>query len=54
MMIQDGKEYHLQLFHGVEHGFALRADLNNAYQGWTKEQSLRGLVAYFDFWLGKK
>lgn len=33
MMIEDGKEYNLQLFHGVEHGFALRADLSNPYQG---------------------
>lgn len=32
MMIEDGKEYGLQLFHGVEHGFALRANLDNPYE----------------------
>lgn len=32
-MIEDAKEYSLQLFHGVEHGFALRANLDVAYEG---------------------
>jgi len=53
MMVQDGKKFGLQLFQGVEHGFALRADLDNAYERWTKEQSLRSLVAFFDFWLSQ-
>lgn len=32
MMIEDKKEYGLQLFHGVEHGFGLRANLDNPYE----------------------
>ncbi|KAK4499359.1 hypothetical protein PRZ48_009872 [Zasmidium cellare] len=53
MMIEDKKEYGLQLFHGVEHGFALRANLDVPYEGWCKEQSLKSLVAYFDYWLSQ-
>lgn len=73
MMIDDGKEYNLQLFHGVAHGFALRANLDVPYErestlsgkrsllrtmlilllGWVKEQSLKSIVGYCDFWLSQ-
>ncbi|KAK5104893.1 hypothetical protein LTS08_001164 [Lithohypha guttulata] len=46
------KPYHLQLFSGVEHGFALRCNLDVPYERWCKEQSLRGIVDYFDVNLG--
>ena len=46
------KPYHLQLFSGVEHGFALRCDLNDAYQRWCKEESAAGMARYFDLQLG--
>jgi dienelactone hydrolase len=46
------KEFQLQLFSGVEHGFALRGDMENKYERWVKESSLRGVVEWFDFWLG--
>ena len=46
------KPYHLQLFSGVEHGFALRCDLSNAYQRWCKEESANGIAKYFDLQLG--
>lgn len=76
-LLQAGsKTYHLQLFSGVEHGFALRGnvddpyesesslshvpsmsfrtdDLNRAAAEWVKEQSLKGIVAWFDFWLSR-
>ncbi|KAK4508514.1 hypothetical protein PRZ48_002253 [Zasmidium cellare] len=52
MLREDGKAYHLQLFSGVEHGFALRGDMENPYERWVKEQSLDGIVRWFDFWLG--
>lgn len=29
---REGKVYNLQLFYGVTHGFATRADLDNPYQ----------------------
>jgi dienelactone hydrolase len=46
------KPYCLQLFSGVEHGFALRCDLNNAYERWCKEESAAGITRYFDLQLG--
>ena len=46
------KPYHLQLFSGVEHGFALRCDLSDPYARWAKEQSIRGISEYFDLQLG--
>ncbi|EAU32641.1 conserved hypothetical protein [Aspergillus terreus NIH2624] len=51
-ILQAGKKtYHLQLFSGVEHGFALRGNMDNAYERYVKEQSLQGIVQWFDFWL---
>jgi hypothetical protein len=32
ILIQEGKDYQVQLFHGVEHGFALRGNIDNAYE----------------------
>ena len=46
------KPYHLQLFSGVEHGFALRCDLSKPYERWAKEQSVKGISDYFDLQLG--
>ncbi|KAE8361800.1 hypothetical protein BDV27DRAFT_147527 [Aspergillus caelatus] len=44
------KTYQLQLFSGVEHGLALRGNMDDAYERYVKEQSLRGIVQWFDFW----
>lgn len=52
MMNEDGKTYNVQLFSGVEHGFALRGDPSKPYERWVKEESLRSMVGWFDFWLG--
>lgn len=52
MLSQAKKPYHLQLFSGVAHGFALRCNLDVPYERWVKEASLRGIIEYFDFWLG--
>lgn len=46
------KPYHLQVFSGVEHGFALRCDLSKPYERWCKEQSVAGIASYFDLQLG--
>lgn len=51
MLIADKKPYHVQLFSGVEHGFALRGNQDDPYERWAKEQSLRGIVDWFDCWL---
>lgn len=79
---EDKKTYQLQLFAGVQHGFALRGDQNDPYQrefggyvhtcrndshlvslmsetnisssaGYVKEESMRGIVAWLDFWLAQ-
>jgi hypothetical protein len=63
------KTYQLQLFSGVEHGFALRGNMNNAHErkfaakkikeklltklGYVKEQSLKGIMDWFNFWLSQ-
>lgn len=77
--MQSGKKtYQLQLFSGVEHGFALRGNMDNAYEstvahaksyscgalairkllltpatGYVKEESLRAIIQWFDFWLAQ-
>ncbi|ENH74730.1 Protein AIM2 [Fusarium oxysporum f. sp. cubense race 1] len=47
------KMFHYQVFSRVEHGFALRGDPKDPYQRWVKEQSLAGIVAWFDYWLSQ-
>ncbi|KAK5698697.1 hypothetical protein LTR17_019861 [Elasticomyces elasticus] len=52
-ILQEAKKtYSVQLFSGVEHGFALRCDLSKPYERWCKEESARGIAAYFDLHLG--
>ena len=47
------KRYQLQLFQGVAHGFAVRCNLDDAYEKFVKEQSFKGIVDFFDFWLSQ-
>ncbi|KAJ5698351.1 hypothetical protein N7462_000356 [Penicillium macrosclerotiorum] len=47
------KIYQLQVFSGVEHGFALRGNMEDAYERYVKEQSLKSIVEWFDFWLSQ-
>jgi len=44
------KKYQLQLFTGVEHGFALRGNMEDPHERYVKEQSLKGIVDWFDLW----
>ncbi|QIX01978.1 hypothetical protein AMS68_007495 [Peltaster fructicola] len=53
VLIERKATYHVQLFSGVEHGFALRCDLSVPYERWAKEQSLAGIIAWFDLHLGE-
>ncbi|KAJ9602715.1 hypothetical protein H2200_012909 [Cladophialophora chaetospira] len=48
---EDKKHYNLQLFSGVEHGFALRCNMDKPYERYVKEESLRAIAEWFDFWL---
>jgi dienelactone hydrolase len=50
---EGGGRYQIQLFQGVGHGFAVRCDLEDKYERFVKEQSYRGIVEWFDFWLGQ-
>ncbi|KAF2192418.1 NAD(P)-binding protein [Zopfia rhizophila CBS 207.26] len=43
LMREHKKTYHLQLFSGVEHGFALRGNMEDTYERFVKEQSLKGI-----------
>ncbi|KAJ6444966.1 short-chain dehydrogenase reductase sdr [Purpureocillium lavendulum] len=48
------KTWALQLFTNVEHGFALRSDLDDPYQRYVKDASFRGIVEWFDAWLSQR
>ncbi|KAL0255015.1 hypothetical protein SLS55_009542 [Diplodia seriata] len=43
--------YQLNLFSGVEHGFAVRGDLSKKHVKWAKEQAFYQSVAWFDQYL---
>ncbi|KAJ7097117.1 dienelactone hydrolase [Mycena belliarum] len=43
--------FHIQLFSGVEHGFALRGDMADAYQRFTKEESASSIVRWFNHFM---
>ncbi|TEB21715.1 alpha/beta-hydrolase [Coprinellus micaceus] len=48
ILAQNKKQYHVQVFSGVSHGFATRADPNDPNAVWAKEQSARGVVEWFN------
>ena len=51
VMLEAKVEYHVQLFSGVQHGFAMRGNMEDKYERWVKEKSLSGIVEWLDFWL---
>jgi len=46
-----GKTYQINLFQGVEHGFAVRCDLSVKVQKFAKEQAFLQAIAWFDEYL---
>ncbi|KAL4966417.1 Alpha/Beta hydrolase protein [Aspergillus stella-maris] len=52
IMSANRSKYQLQLFSGVERGFALRGNMEDAYERYVKEESLKEIVKWFGFWLG--
>lgn len=46
------KDYQINLFSGVHHGFAVRGDLNDEKQRFAKEQAFAQAVAWFKRHLG--
>ncbi|KAJ0108188.1 hypothetical protein J7T55_000153 [Diaporthe amygdali] len=43
-----GQPYQINLFSGVQHGFAVRCDLSVRVQRWSKEQAFYQAVGWFD------
>ncbi|RDW79350.1 hypothetical protein BP6252_03988 [Coleophoma cylindrospora] len=54
ILAEDDKQFNMQIFAKVGHGFASRARLTDPYEKWAKEQSFKSFVDWFDFWLSKK
>jgi len=48
LLVGTKAEYHFQLFSGVEHGFAIRGDPSVPRIKWSKEESARSVVGWFD------
>ena len=46
-----GQPYQINLYSGVEHGFAVRADLSKKETKFGKEQAFFQAVTWFDYWL---
>jgi dienelactone hydrolase len=48
--IMDEREhkYQVQVFQGVQHGFALRGDMSDPWQKHCKDQSFEGIVEFFN------
>ncbi|KAH8113614.1 alpha/beta-hydrolase [Phellopilus nigrolimitatus] len=47
ILVEDKKVYHLQVFGGVKHGFAVRGDPNVENERWAKEECARTTVEWF-------
>ncbi|KAL7911408.1 dienelactone hydrolase [Trichoderma velutinum] len=54
ILTQGGKRFNMQIFSDVGHGFASRARLTDPYEKWAKEQSFKGFIEWFDFWMESK
>jgi len=51
ILIQTKQAYQINLYSGVAHGFAVRADLSEKQARYAKEQAFYQAVAWFDEWL---
>ncbi|EHA46503.1 hypothetical protein MGG_12664 [Pyricularia oryzae 70-15] len=49
-----GKQFNMQIFANVGHGFATQPNPSDPYESWAKKQSFRSFVDWFDFWLSPK
>ncbi|CDO68501.1 hypothetical protein BN946_scf184499.g26 [Trametes cinnabarina] len=47
ILVEQKAKYYIQVFSGVEHGFALRGDMSVPIQRWAKEESARGILNWF-------
>lgn len=51
ILIKTGQPWQINLFGGVSHGFAVRADLSNKHIKWCKEQAFCQAVVWFNQYL---
>ncbi|TXC09235.1 hypothetical protein FocTR4_00004556, partial [Fusarium oxysporum f. sp. cubense] len=54
ILTENNKQFNMQVFANVGHGFASRARLTDPYEKWAKEASFKSFVDWFDFWMEKK
>ena len=47
ILVKSGQPWQINLFSGVVHGFAVRAELTNDHQKWVKEQAFCQVIAWF-------
>ncbi|KAF7328757.1 hypothetical protein MVEN_02504400 [Mycena venus] len=47
ILVENKAQYHIQVFSGVQHGFAVRGDMEKPNARWAKEESARGISAWF-------
>jgi len=45
--------YHVQVFSGTTHGFALRGNVNDPVAKWAKEQSAATIMSWFDMFCAR-
>lgn len=48
ILVEKKATYHIQVFSGVSHGFALRGNVNDPVAKWAKEQSAETIMKWFD------
>lgn len=48
ILVQNGVKFHVQLFGGMEHGFAAKGDSRDLDVRWAKEESAKGIAAWFN------
>ncbi|KII92995.1 hypothetical protein PLICRDRAFT_375986 [Plicaturopsis crispa FD-325 SS-3] len=48
ILVEKKHAYHLQVFSGVAHGFAVRANLDVENERWAKEESARSVIGWFE------
>lgn len=51
ILVKSRQPWQINLFGGVVHGFAVRADLTNNHQRWAKEQAFYQAIAWFHQYL---
>jgi len=47
ILVEQKAQYQLQVFSGVQHGFAVRGDPDKSDDRWAKEESARGIIDWF-------